>query len=61
MLTDGQQRVTTTMLFLMALRDGIDDEAYRSTIQRGYIQNDQASEDTKAIDTSLTHGKSLTN
>jgi len=49
------------MLFLMALRDGIDDEAYRSTIQRGYIQNDQASEDTKAIDTSLTHGKSLTN
>lgn len=28
-LTDGQQRITTTMLLLMALRDSIDDPSYR--------------------------------
>ena len=46
-LTDGQQRITTTMLFLMALRDSINDESYRSTIQNKYIQNDSASGGTE--------------
>ena len=46
-LTDGQQRITTTMLFLMALRDSIDDEAYRDTIQSRFLQNDRAGDDTE--------------
>lgn len=46
-LTDGQQRITTTMLFLMALRDSIDDETYRRAIQRRYLENDRASEETE--------------
>lgn len=46
-LTDGQQRITTTMLLLMALRDNIDDENYKSTIQRRYLENDRAGEDTE--------------
>jgi Protein of unknown function DUF262/Protein of unknown function (DUF1524) len=41
-LTDGQQRITTTMLFLMALRDTIVDKAYKETIQKKYIENDSA-------------------
>ncbi|TFC01625.1 DUF262 domain-containing protein [Cryobacterium adonitolivorans] len=41
-LTDGQQRITTTMLLLMALRDSIDDPAYQETIQRRYLENDRA-------------------
>ena len=41
-LTDGQQRITTTMLFLMALRDNITDETYKQTIQKKYIENDSA-------------------
>ena len=28
-LTDGQQRITTTMLLLMSLRDSVDDENYK--------------------------------
>lgn len=43
-LTDGQQRITTTMLLLMALRDSILDPAYRVTIQRRYLENDRADE-----------------
>ena len=35
-LTDGQQRITTTMLFLMALRDSIEDPRYQETIQKRY-------------------------
>jgi uncharacterized protein with ParB-like and HNH nuclease domain len=27
-LTDGQQRITTTMLLLMALRDSVEDDTY---------------------------------
>ena len=32
-LTDGQQRITTSMLFLMALRDSVEDSDYRLQIQ----------------------------
>jgi len=46
-LTDGQQRITTTMLFLMALRDSVDDEQYKETIQRRYIENERADESTE--------------
>lgn len=41
-LTDGQQRITTTMLFLMALRDTITDDTYKRQIQRSYLENDRA-------------------
>lgn len=43
-LTDGQQRITTTMLLLMALRDSIDDPGYKKEIQRRYLENDRADE-----------------
>lgn len=43
-LTDGQQRITTTMLLLMALRDSIDDSNYKREIQRRYLENDRADE-----------------
>lgn len=46
-LTDGQQRITTTMLFLMALRDSIEDPNYQDTIQKRYLQNDRADEGTE--------------
>ena len=46
-LTDGQQRITTTMLLLMALRDSIEDESYQAQIQRRYLQNDRADDDTE--------------
>lgn len=46
-LTDGQQRITTTMLLLMALRDSIEDPSYQAEIQRRYLQNDRADEDVE--------------
>ncbi|WP_313813369.1 DUF262 domain-containing protein [Glutamicibacter sp.] len=46
-LTDGQQRITTTMLLLMALRDSIQDEKYQAEIQRRYLQNDRADADVE--------------
>lgn len=46
-LTDGQQRITTTMLLLMALRDSIDDTEYQKTIQKRYLENDRADESTE--------------
>lgn len=46
-LTDGQQRITTTMLLLMALRDSIQDPNYQAEIQRRYLQNDRADEDVE--------------
>lgn len=46
-LTDGQQRITTTMLLLMALRDSIDDSGYQDTIQKRYLENDRAGEGTE--------------
>jgi hypothetical protein len=64
-LTDGQQRITTTMLFLMALRDSIEDKHYQDTIQNKYIQNDSATTSTefkiklKQVETDWTAYKSL--
>lgn len=46
-LTDGQQRITSTMLLLMALRDSIDDEGYQAAIQKRYLQNDRADDSTE--------------
>lgn len=43
-LTDGQQRITTTMLLLMAMRDSIEDTSYKKEIQRRYLENDRADE-----------------
>jgi uncharacterized protein with ParB-like and HNH nuclease domain len=45
-LTDGQQRITTSMLFLMALRDTIDDEDLKVTIQKNYLENERSGEQT---------------
>jgi uncharacterized protein with ParB-like and HNH nuclease domain len=41
-LTDGQQRITTSMLFLMALRDTISDEYLKETIQKSYLENERS-------------------
>jgi len=46
-LTDGQQRITTSMLFLMALRDSIQDEDLSAQIQSRYLENERAGEDTE--------------
>src|SRR5699024_10508153 len=43
-LTDGQQRITTTMLLLMALRDSIEDPTYQQTIRQRFLENDRADE-----------------
>ena len=44
-LTDGQQRITTTMLLLMAIRDSSTDESFRAAIQRSYVQNENTTVD----------------
>ena len=41
-LTDGQQRITTTMLFLAALRDVIDDEYLKDEIDNRYLKNSRS-------------------
>lgn len=46
-LIDGQQRITTTMLFLIALRDIIDDKNLKAFIDNKYLKNNSASEDTE--------------
>lgn len=46
-LTDGQQRITTTMLLLMALRDSVEDEHYKETIQTKYVQNKNTADDSE--------------
>ena len=46
-LTDGQQRITTSMLFLMALRDSIQDKDLSAQIQSRYLENERAGEDTE--------------
>lgn len=46
-LTDGQQRITTTMLFLMALRDSVKDERYQDTIQKRFLENERADDGTE--------------
>lgn len=44
-LIDGQQRITTTMLFLVALRDVIDNESIQAFIDSKYLKNCNATED----------------
>lgn len=44
-LTDGQQRITTTMLCLAAIRDFIDDEKAKEYIDKTYLKNDNVSSD----------------
>ena len=45
-LIDGQQRITTTMLFLAAVRDSIYDEETKDTINTDYLLNDTKDENT---------------
>ena len=44
-LIDGQQRITTTMLFLVALRDVIDNESIQAFIDSKYLKNCNATDD----------------
>ncbi len=46
-LIDGQQRVTTTMLFLVALRDIITDTGIVSYIDKKYLRNENVADDTE--------------
>ena len=46
-LVDGQQRLTTTMLFLIAARDCITDDSLRSTIDSKYLKNNNVSGDVE--------------
>ncbi len=46
-LTDGQQRITTTMLFLIALRDIEDDKALKDFINSKYLKNNNVTSDTE--------------
>lgn len=46
-LVDGQQRVTTAMVFLMALRDTLDDPAMSAYIDAHYLKNNNVSADTE--------------
>lgn len=46
-LTDGQQRITTSMLFLMALRDSFQDVDIKHQIQSRYLENERAGENTE--------------
>lgn len=46
-LTDGQQRITTTMLCLAAIRDSIDNEQSRQYIDSTYLKNEKTSGDTE--------------
>lgn len=41
-LTDGQQRITTVMLLLTALRDSIEDKVRQDYIQSRFLQNERA-------------------
>lgn len=44
-LVDGQQRLTTTMLFLIAARDVITDDVLKNTINQKYLKNNNVSGD----------------
>ena len=44
-LIDGQQRITTTMLFLVALRDTCQDENIMKFIDNKYLKNENATDD----------------
>ena len=46
-LIDGQQRITTTMLFLVALRDIIEDESLKTFIDSKYLKNNNVSGDSE--------------
>lgn len=46
-LTDGQQRITTTMLCLAAIRDSIEDDRAKEYIDKTYLKNDNVSSDTE--------------
>ena len=46
-LVDGQQRLTTTMLFLIAARDCISDDSLRNTIDSKYLKNNNVSGDVE--------------
>lgn len=46
-LIDGQQRVTTTMLFLVALRDILKEESIVSYIDKKYLRNENVADDTE--------------
>ncbi len=46
-LIDGQQRITTTMLFLIALRDIIKDDNQKTFIDTNYLKNNKSSDDTE--------------
>ena len=45
-LTDGQQRITTTMLFLLALRDSLVNNESKEYIQTTYVQNERSKDET---------------
>lgn len=44
-LTDGQQRITTTMLFLLAIRDVIEDKKIKEFIDKKYLKNENVEDD----------------
>lgn len=46
-LVDGQQRLTTTMLFLIAARDFIEDHTLRNYIDSKYLKNNNVSGDVE--------------
>ncbi|MCD7768697.1 MAG: DUF262 domain-containing HNH endonuclease family protein [Oscillospiraceae bacterium] len=46
-LIDGQQRITTTMLFLVALRDLLEDQGLKDTIDSDYLKNERATGDSE--------------
>jgi uncharacterized protein with ParB-like and HNH nuclease domain len=46
-LVDGQQRLTTTMLFLIAARDCITDDSLKNTIDSKYLKNNNVSGDVE--------------
>lgn len=46
-LIDGQQRITTTMLFLIALRNVSENEATKKFIENKYLRNENVIDDTE--------------
>lgn len=46
-LIDGQQRITTTMLFLIAMRDSIEDKNQKDFIDNSYLKNDRSTDDSE--------------
>lgn len=46
-LVDGQQRLTTTMLFLIAARNCFSDEGLKNTIESKYLKNNNVSGDVE--------------